>query len=71
MNTRPSIHVGRLLLPVSNALCLRLCQRPCGRALLHLTALLRNPRNLKWHWEGIRREWSRRARSKQRHSRRD
>jgi hypothetical protein len=63
MNTRPSINVGRLLLPAWNALCLRLCQRRCGRALLHLTALLRNPRNLKWHWAGIRRECSRHTRS--------
>jgi hypothetical protein len=40
-----------------NLLFFHLCKHRTGRALLHLTVFLRNRRNLRWHWECVRREF--------------
>jgi hypothetical protein len=66
MNTSSSNHIGAETLRSQPwvALCFALCRNRAGRALLHFTAMLRKPQNLRWHWQGIRREFSGRARDR-------
>ncbi len=36
-------------------------QTRIGRVLLHTLCILKRPENFRWHWQGIRREFSRGA----------
>ena len=42
--------------PSADAFALRLADSSAGRVALHLAALLRSRRNVRWHWACIRRE---------------
>ena len=64
MNESSSIRNATLRSQPWNTLCLALCRNRAGRVLLHFTALLRHPRNLRWHWQGICREFPLRPRTR-------